>query len=129
MSAPIEIDLGRIDPALSERTTTPQVAGGPPIATFRDLLEHPNPPVDLLELTKRFAKRCREDRDGLLPEEVAGVLYLWSIVAAKVRCGRRISSMDDASLERNIDWALRHPWLDPSARDLFRAGRDAQEKK
>src|SRR5690606_17106130 len=46
------------------------------VATFRQLLlATENPPLELLERTKQFAKQCRNRPDGPLPDEVATVLY------------------------------------------------------
>lgn len=122
LSAPLECDLGHLDGGLAERL---QGAAGPPMRTFAELLDHPHPPVELLELTKRFAKACRSDPQGPLPDEIATVLYFLSIAAALARCGRRITKMDDSSLRYSLDWALGLPWLDDSSRRLLRQGREA----
>ena len=100
---------------------------GPAIRTFGDLLEHPAPPIALLDATRRFAKSCRSRRDGPLPEEIATVLYFASAVAAMVHCDRRISRLDDDGLRYALDWALAQAWLDDSVRDLFERGRQTLE--
>ena len=76
-------------------------------------------------VTKQFAKACRNDPHGPLPDEVATVLYFSSIVVAINRCGCRITKMDDRSLEFSLSWALRQPWLDESTRGILRGGLDA----
>jgi hypothetical protein len=98
---------------------------GSPIRTFRELFEHPSPPIELVDLSRRFAKACRSSRDGPLPNEIATVLYFASIVVAMITCGRRISKLDDEAIGYALDWALDQPWLDESIRGLISRGRQA----
>jgi hypothetical protein len=95
----------------------------PAIKTFRDLLRHSHPPVELLELTKRFAKRCRSCPDSPLPDEVATVLYFLAIVVAQTKCRARISGLDGEALRHGLDWALGQSWLDADIRRLLRRRR------
>lgn len=120
LSAPLECDLANRDEQLAARL---EAAGDPPIKSFQDLLHHPHPPIEVLELTKRFAKACRNHPDGPLPDEIATVLYILSIVAAMTKCGRRITRMDDQSLRYSLSWALKQPWLDDGSRRLLEEGR------
>ncbi|OHB72648.1 MAG: hypothetical protein A2V70_17310 [Planctomycetes bacterium RBG_13_63_9] len=125
LSAPLECDLGHLDKGLAGRLEAANSADGPPIRTFADLLHHPRPPVELLELTKRFAKACRSHRQSPLPDEIATVLYFLSIAVALTQCGRRITKMDDPSLGYSLDWGLKQPWLDEPTRELLRNARRA----
>jgi hypothetical protein len=104
---------------LAARLADAAAEDGPPLRTFGDLLAHPRPPLELLDAVKQFARHCRTHPDGPLPEEIATVLYLAAIVAARVRLGERITSMDDAALRSALDWALGQPWLDPATRTLL----------
>ncbi len=122
LSAPLHCDLAPIDEGLAGQLES---AGGTPIRSFADLLHHPHPPIEMLQATKRFAKACRSRDDGPLPDEVATVLYILSIVAAMLHGGRRITKMDDASLRYSLDWALKQPWLDDASRGLIEQGRQA----
>ena len=122
LSAPLQCDLGRLDDRLPERLKELNSAGDEPVKTFGDLLHHGRPPLELLKLTKRFAKACRNHPDGPLPGEVATVLYFSSIVAAMIKCGRRITRMDDRSLQYSLQWALRQPWLDDATRRMLQEG-------
>jgi len=94
----------------------------PPVATFAQLFSHTSPPVALLKLLKKFARACRDHPDRPLPGKVAAVLYLASIVTARVKCAARISKMDDATLAESIAWAVGLDWLDTSTRGLFNQG-------
>lgn len=92
------------------------------IRTFRELFQHPQPPLGLLKQTKDFAKAHREHTNSPLPHDVATVLYYASIVAARVRLGERITSLDDAALRQGIAWGVALPWLDEGLRALFDEG-------
>ena len=122
LAAPLVCDLGSLDKGLVRRLKEFNSAGGTPLTSFEDLLHHPSPPVEFLELTKRFAKLCRSDHHVPLPGEIATVLYFLSIVVAMTRCGRRITKMDDRSLQYSLSWAIRQPWLDDSSRRIIEEG-------
>jgi hypothetical protein len=92
------------------------------LKSFGDLLYHPNPLPELLELAKEFAKEHRADAESPLPREVATVLYYASIAAALARCGRRITRHDDATLRKGFQWGCEQPWVDEATRGLLREG-------
>jgi hypothetical protein len=121
LDAPLADDLAKADAAAATRLRDGPPVEGRAIRTFRDLFAHPRPPLELLDLTKRFAKQCRKDRDGPLPEEIATALYFLAIVKA-MTAGRRISELDDQALRFGITWALEQPWLDAASAAIFRAG-------
>jgi hypothetical protein len=75
--------------------------------------------MELLELAKDFGKALRLDSSCGVPAEVATVIYYASIVAARVRLGRRISDLDEAALRRGVEWTLAQPWLDAAMRAMF----------
>mgnify|MGYP000157574450 CR=1 FL=1 len=87
-------------------------------ATFANLLHHPEPPLPLLELTRQFAKTCRPPHSQV-PIPVGMVLYFAAIATALLRCGRRITRLDDQGIRRGLKWALAQRWLDPALRDRF----------
>src|SRR5206468_3470867 len=84
---------------------------GVEVATFRELYESPDPPLKLLELTKLFAKANQDVPESPIPRQIAVVLYYLSIAAALTRCGKRITSLSDAALEKGFKWALRQQWV------------------
>src|SRR5205823_4989142 len=88
----------------------------PPLNSFGDLLSHPRPPLELLELTKEFAKTSDTRASSPLPPEVATVLYYAAIVAARLRHGAGITGLGARDLRDGIAWALRQPWLDGRVR-------------
>ena len=129
LDAPITVDLIGLDQALSRAGQTPETIKGPPIKTFRGLFEHPHPPIELLQVAKQFAKRCRNRPDGPLPDEIATVLYFLSIVVAMLRCGQQITGLDAGGMRHGLDWTLAQSWLDPSMRGILADGRQALEDK
>src|SRR6476661_9855666 len=87
--------------------------------TFAEALLDPAPELSLLERIKEFAKDCRMNPDSTLPAEVAMILYFGGIVAARLRCGATITSMDDDALRNGVRWVLNRTWLDHDLRPLF----------
>ncbi|HUT92100.1 MAG TPA: hypothetical protein VMY37_21580 [Thermoguttaceae bacterium] len=122
LAAPLEFEVIGVDRAelrkLRSQSKTPAE-----IETFGDLLGHAHPPVALLELTKQFAKASYAHPERPLPDEVAAVLYVASIVVALVRCEKRITRLGDDGLQYGLDRALRQTWLGGSTRGLLEEGR------
>ena len=110
LKAPLMLDL---------RLPAPAPAG---LDTFADLLHHSHPPVDLLEQTQQFAKNSARHPDSPLPREIATVLYYASIIVARLRCGRKITQLNDDALRRGLESLIAQPWVDEATRRLFREG-------
>ena len=122
LSAPIQVDLANLEQRLASQLRLAAESQGLLLKSFSDLLHHPNPPLELLKLTKDFAKACRLSREGPLPREIATVLYFASIVVAMVRCHRRITRLDDAATRQGVEQCLAQSWLDAPTRQLFEDG-------
>jgi hypothetical protein len=121
LNAPIDFDLTQFGGFSPPEFNDLQQTTGPDIGTFGQLLHHRCPPVELLEATKQFAKACRSGQCSL-PDEIATMLYISSIVAAASRGSRRISKLDDQALCHALDWAGLQKWLDPATRELIDEG-------
>jgi hypothetical protein len=93
------------------------------IGTFGELFSTPRPPVELLVLTKDFAKRNLAAKGGLLPREIVQMLYYASLAAGLERLGKRLSRLDNAMLKAGFDWAIAQPWVDESTRQLMQQAR------
>jgi hypothetical protein len=119
LAAPVQFDLAGLDRRRAQQVRLLAAAQGLVLKSFRDLLQHPAPPVQLLELVKDFAKRAGSSAESPLPKAVATVLYYAAIAAARLRCDRRITRLDDAELRRGCAWARDQEWLDPETRELF----------
>ena len=122
MTAPVQFDLAGFDPAFAARLRLLSDAQGLLVKSFRDLFQHPHPPVALLEAVKDFAKRAAQSREAILPKAVARMVYYLAIAAALVRCDRRISSLKRSELLRGLRWALAQEWLEGDARELLEEG-------
>jgi hypothetical protein len=119
MSAPILVDLGGLEPAAAARLKTLTQAQSLLLTSFQDLFVHPVPPIELLTLTKDFAKSNMDQPDSSLPNEVAAVLYYVSIATAWVRLDKRISQLGDAELKRGLEWAKGKPWVEAPIRRVL----------
>jgi hypothetical protein len=119
LAAPILVDLGGFDPATAGRLKILGDAQNLLLKSFLDLFLHPVPPVELLTLTKEFAKSNMDHPDSSLPKEVAAELYYASIAAAFVRLDRRISQLSDTELEKGFKWAKDQRWASPPIQDLL----------
>ena len=124
-SAPLAVDLGGLGDAFAGRVKTLAASKGLLLQSFGDLLAHQRPPLELLVLTKEFAKRCLSSPHSALPHDIARVLYFASIAAALSRCSRRITTLGDQRIEQGIAWALSRTWLAEEARAVLEAGQRA----
>jgi hypothetical protein len=91
----------------------------PAVKTYRQLLDHPQPPLGLLDLVKSFAKQTRDRDDQPLPQPVCSLLYYAVLSAAWVAHGRRLTSLKDEELRHGLDWALDQLWVTASLRGLL----------
>jgi hypothetical protein len=119
MSAPILVDLSGFDPATAARLKTLSNAQNLLLKSFLDLFLHPVPPIELLTLSKDFAKGNMEQPGSSLPNEVAAVLYYLSIAAALVRLGLRITQLRDPELKRGLEWAKSKAWVETRLQQLL----------
>jgi hypothetical protein len=119
LEAPLLFDLGTTDGHTSDDPSAPVDSGVPPVSNFGELFLHPRPPLQLLRLTKRFAKTSDRRAANPLPEEVATVLYYAAIVAAQLRHGEQISRVSDSTLREGIAWVLAQDWVTDPLRGVF----------
>jgi hypothetical protein len=89
------------------------------IKTFRDLLVHPHPPEDLLQLVKQFAKAHLSSGSSPLPREVSQVLYFGAIVSGLLQGYRGVSTLTSGEVRRGAEWAMGLPWIDEGLLRLF----------
>jgi len=124
MAAPIVFDLGAADAPTAHALRLLADAQGLLIKSFGDLFRHPSPPLELLRLTKDFAKANRDHPEAVLPVEIAHALYYASIAVALVRCDTRISRLTDAELRRGFACVADQPWVDGPMKDMFAQAMD-----
>lgn len=100
-------DPGRPDSSREPSQPEPSAGCG---WTFGRLFAHPQPPLVLLQQVKDFAKAHRDSPQSYYPRPLATLLYYASIAAALVRCGERITAMNDDQLREAFAWGLAQPW-------------------
>ena len=120
LTAPLQVDLINLERGLAIKVRNLAESQGLTLKSFGDLLAHPHPPVELLKMTKDFAKACRLSPRGPLPREIASVLYFASIAAALVRCRLRITGLGNDDLEDGLRWVLARSWVDAPTRTLIK---------
>lgn len=128
LAAPMDVGLSRLDKGAARRLRTVCAAEELLLNSLGDLFSHPHPPIEMLVLVKDFAKAIGHHPDSPIPEEISTVIYLAAIVVAMVRCGERITDLDDAALRESVQWALSQKWLDAETRLLFQEGSRAIKK-
>jgi hypothetical protein len=119
MSAPVMVDLGGFDAVTAGQLKTLSDAQGLLLKSFAELFRHPAPPLELLEVTKDFAKLNRDHPDSVLPHEIATALYYTSIAVALVKLDARITQLKDADLRRGLLWVKEQGWVDPETQALM----------
>lgn len=119
LAAPIEFDLGAVPRGAARRIRSAATAKNLLVRSFSDLLLHPRPPIELLRLTKDFAKANRHQPDSPIPAEIATLLYFASVAAALVRLRERITELDDAALAAGFAWCREQPWMEAGLGALF----------
>ena len=119
--APLHLSMGTLSAEVAHqlRQANPPLD---PLMTLGQLLHHPQPPVELLRLVKRFAKLCRRDPENPLPSEMVMLLYYASIVAAMTRAEDQITELSPASLRRGLRWLSAQTWIDEEMRSLLQDG-------
>jgi len=119
ISTPMLVDLGGFDPRSAARLKLVSETQGLLLKSFADLLQHPTPPVELLEVVKNFAKANLDQPESGLPAEIASALYYLCIAAALGRRDARISQLPNADLRRGLSYTREQTWLDEPARALL----------
>ena len=122
LSAAVQFDLRGLDEPAASKLRALTEARGLLGASFADLLHHPDPPVELLQLTKLFAKACGSHPDSPLPREIAQVLYFVSIAVAMMRYETMITALGEDALRSGLTWVIDQPWVDEGTRSLCRRG-------
>ena len=121
-NAPLAADLGGLPPERAQFLTKLCDADRLLLKSYGDIFGHPMPPIELLEMVKDYAKRNMAGADKELPEDIAKLLYVLSVVVARVRCGKRITSQEDEAVRKNIEAVLIQPWVTPPISGLLREG-------
>ena len=110
LDTPLAVELDRI-PSVMEQIRAWEKQTGFSEPTFRDLLHHEHPSIELLKAVTQFGKSvCQWERG--FPPEIAKAVYFVAITVAQARCGESISSLDSASRTAGIAWSCSRSWID-----------------
>ena len=93
-----------------------EVSTPPPLS---DLFTAATPCLEALRQIKDICKTAPQTEAGLLPKEVATVLYYAAIAAAYLRAGELISSSSREVIADGLFRVLAIPWCNPELRRLF----------
>jgi hypothetical protein len=122
LSTPLDFDLSSVEVKGAEakaREKTLTGAAKERIKSFVDLLFHPEPPLELLKLSKEFFKKRTQDCKKESPEwKVAYLFYLISILAAGIHAPK-ISALTQDDLIKGVKWALDQKWMNEITRAVF----------
>lgn len=113
-------EFAQLPDVVEGRATLPFEVEPDSLRTFRDLFTISNPPVPLLKLAKQHAKIQSQKQGGPLPDPIATVMYLASIVCARIRHNESLTQWDDSKVLESIQWALKQPWLTSDLSTLFK---------
>jgi hypothetical protein len=97
------------------------------ITSIRDLLIHPQPPLNYLRAAKEMAKSADSRGSESLPPPVASALYFGMIATALVRHGQKITRMTDLEFRLGLGWVAKQKWIDEFLRKLARDALSALE--
>jgi hypothetical protein len=74
----------------------------------------------LLKLAKDFFKRQAGRGSERRPvEQVAYLMYLLSILVARIRLGKAITKLTDSELLQACEWGARQAWVHQEMRELL----------
>lgn len=105
-----------------ERESVEHLFAETQILTYGQLLSHNFPPVVLLELVRQHFKNQAREILGVLPMELARLLYYLTVVVGITRVGRWFSQLNNQELRAAIHWSLSRPWIDDTTRLIFLSG-------
>jgi hypothetical protein len=116
LDVPLERGMLSLAPTDVAQVASLRQAASPPVTSMRSLLEHPAPPMVLLELVKDFAKECRNHPDRGLPIKISTAIYLACIARSITSAADAITSLDPGDLLEGFHWLAAQEWADPCVR-------------
>jgi hypothetical protein len=124
MAAPVCFERAGFGSQQAEQVRAAMGPGGLLPKSLGDLFSHPHPPLELLDLARRFAKSHAIHPRGTLPRPIALLEYFGSIAVALLRHNRQITSLDRQTLAQALQWFGEQPWVSEPLRTTFRDGLD-----
>jgi len=121
--APLEFGPRKVPASLIEARkrsvkSSPRAEGS--ARTFKDLLDDPQPPLELLKMAKDYFKDRAGGSDERQPEQaVAYLMYQLAITLARVRLENPITRLADSDLLKGAQWVLAQEWVEEKTRTFF----------
>lgn len=125
LELPVLSDLGDVDPRLVARLRELASAGGPALRSLGEVLRHPQPGVELLDVVKQFAKDNSKTPDSPLAAHVAVLLYFLCIACGLVRHGARLTTHSEGQLRDYFHQLLCNNWIEEEWKSLLREARNS----
>ncbi len=119
LATAIDIDLGGVTSVRATILRSSPQARSFEGKTFRDLFARPDAPIELLELTKEFAKQTLKESEEMQLKEIASGLYYITYAASIVFHRKIIGSMKEDELRPGFNWGLKQTWLDKESKKLI----------
>ena len=116
--SPVSEYLGDLGQSAEFATDSPSECGVMDM-TLGELFQRPDPPLGLLIVVKRGARRLMNPGASDMPAEVHRVIYFASIAAALVRYGEQISKSSPEVLRVAWEQLAAEPYADGWLRRLF----------
>jgi hypothetical protein len=122
LETPILFDLEGCDSQIQRNLHALVDVHGHLRRSFGSVLHLADAPVELLVLTKEFAKSMLAHPDSAMPTPIAEVLYYASIAAALVWHNHWISQLSADELAACFRRLAAQPWVDDATRQVLQAG-------
>jgi hypothetical protein len=121
LNAPLFSEIRQADLDPPEHARLRQLAASLGIRTFRELLALEQAPRELICMVKDFAKaHTGGPGGGLLPREVATMLYYVSAAVGLLRHNDPQTEVGKPALVAGLQWAANQPWIDAATGDCLR---------
>jgi hypothetical protein len=116
LDVPLERGMLSLVPTDVAQIASLRQSASPPVTSMRSLLEHPVPPMPLLELVKDFAKECRNHPERGLPIKISTAIYLACIARSITSAADTITSLEPGDLLEGFQWLVAQEWADSCVR-------------
>ena len=83
----------------------------PSIDSLVDVLDHPDPPLDVLVSMKDYAKAMHADPSCEIPDAVPNVIYFVAIALGRVRCRQSITQLEHDVVRSGLSWVSGEEWI------------------
>ena len=122
LSAPILPELGSTS-SVSQTELKELIASvRGDIRSFRDLLRHNEPPLELLRMASEYFRSLEDEAEVALPTEVARAMSAANVAKALAKYRARITELSDDAVKEECEWVLAQPWVEETIRSVCRQG-------